>query len=165
VITKRGFLQNIFSLGSHEPKIGFVPKHIYQMQSDWYWNVRQKYGVPLDSRHLYTKTDWEFFAAAVAAPQVRAEILELVAKWVNETETDRPLTDLHDTEHNGGFPGPNFFARPVVGGHFAFLTLDKACGSLDLRPPPNLDVQAILINEIADAEGMKTPGTAHLRAL
>lgn len=164
-ITKQGPLQHIFSLGSHKPKTGFVPKHIYQMQSDWYWNVRQKYGVPLDSRHLYTKTDWEFFAAAVAAPQVRAEILQLVAKWVNETETDRPLTDLHDTEHNGGFPGPNFFARPVVGGHFAFLTLDKACGSLDLRPPPNLDVQAILINEMADVEGMKTSGAAHLRAL
>ena len=154
-ITKPGSLQHILSLGSHKSKTGFVPKHIYQMQSDWYWNVRQKYGVPLDSRHLYTKNDWEFFAAAVAAPQVRAEILELVAKWVNETETDRPLTDLHDTEHNGGFPGPNFFARPVVGGHFAFLALDKACGSPDLQPPPNLDVQAILINEIADVEGMK----------
>lgn len=111
--------------GDHE---GFVPKHIYQMQSDWYYSVRQKYGLPLDSRHLYTKTDWEFFAMAVAAPRVRGEILESVAKWLNETETDRPFTDLHKTEGNGGFPGPNFFARPVVGGHFAFLTLKEACG-------------------------------------
>lgn len=107
---------------------GFVPKHIYQMQSDWYYAVRQKYGLPLDSRHLYTKTDWEFFAMAVAAPRVRADILQSVAKWVNETSTDRPLTDLHDTEGTGGFPGPNFFARPVIGGHFAFLTLERACG-------------------------------------
>jgi Domain of unknown function (DUF1793)/Domain of unknown function (DUF4965)/Domain of unknown function (DUF5127) len=106
---------------------GFVPKHIYQMQSDWYYAVRQRYGLPLDSRHLYTKTDWEFFAMAVAAPKVRAEILESVAKWVNETITDRPFTDLHMTEGRGGFPGPNFFARPVVGGHFAFLTLKEAC--------------------------------------
>ena len=108
--------------------LGFVPRHIYQMQSDWYFAVRQSYGLPLDSRHLYTKTDWEFFAMAVAAPRVRATILQSVAKWVNETETDRPLTDLHDTEGRGGFPGPNFFARPVVGGHFAFLTLGRACG-------------------------------------
>lgn len=146
--TEQGGSQHILSLGSQESKTGFVPKHIYQMQSDWYWNVRQKYGVPLDSRHLYTKTDWEFFAAAVAAPQVRAKILELVAKWVNETETDRPLADLHDTEHNGGFPGPNFFARPVIGGHFAFLTLEKACGTVDLQPPPNLDVDVLLSNEV-----------------
>ncbi|KIW15237.1 hypothetical protein PV08_05282 [Exophiala spinifera] len=108
-------------------KDGFVPKHVYQLQSDWYWAVRQKYGLPLDSRHLYTKTDWEFFAMSVAAPKVRAGILQSVAKWVNETATDRPLTDLHMTEGRGGFPGPNFFARPVVGGHFAFLTLGQAC--------------------------------------
>jgi hypothetical protein len=107
---------------------GFVPKHIYSSQSRWYHFVRQKYGLPLDSRHLYTKNDWEFFAMAVASPATRSEILASVAKWVNETVTDRPLTDLHQTEGRGGFPGPNFFARPVVGGHFAFLALERACG-------------------------------------
>lgn len=109
-------------------KVGFVPRHIYQKQSLWYHNVRQKYGLPLDSRHLYTKTDWEFFAMAVTSKAVRSEILESVATWVNETVTDRPFTDLHQTEGDGGFPGPNFFARPVIGGHFAFLALERACG-------------------------------------
>ncbi|KAJ5577640.1 uncharacterized protein N7459_006604 [Penicillium hispanicum] len=107
---------------------GFVPRHIYQKQSVWYHQVRQKYGLPLDSRHLYTKTDWEFFSMAVTAKSVRAEILESVARWVNETVTDRPFTDLHNTEGDGGFPGPDFFARPVIGGHFAFLALERACG-------------------------------------
>lgn len=77
----------------HGKNKGFVPEHIYQLQSDWYYAVRQSYGLPLDSRHLYTKTDWEFFAMSVAAPKVRASILERVAKWVNETSTDRPLTE------------------------------------------------------------------------
>lgn len=107
--------------------VGFVPRSVYLRQSRWYHNVRQKYGLPLDSRHLYTKSDWEFFSMAVSSPQVRHEILQSVAKWVNETVTDRPLTDLYNTEGDGGFPGPNFFARPVVGGHFAFLALEKAC--------------------------------------
>jgi Domain of unknown function (DUF1793) len=98
------------------------------MQSDWYYAVRQNYGLPLDSRHLYTKTDWEFFAMAVTSQKTRSTILDSVAKWVNETVTDRPFTDLHKTEEHGGFPGPNFFARPVIGGHFAFLTLERACG-------------------------------------
>lgn len=113
-------------LKPHEP--GFVPRHVYKKQSIWYHYVRQKYGLPLDSRHLYTKTDWEFFAMAVASEEVRSEILESVARWVNETVTDRPFTDLHNTEGEGEFPGPNFFARPVVGGHFAFLALQRACG-------------------------------------
>jgi hypothetical protein len=82
----------------------------------------------LDSRHLYTKSDWEFFAAAVTSRSVREDIVEAVARWVNETATDRPLTDLYDTEGDGGFPGIAFKARPVVGGHFSFLALERACG-------------------------------------
>lgn len=107
----------------------FIPDHIYQTQSEWYMTAMQKYGLPLDSRHLYTKSDWEFQAAAVASPKTRKEILERVATWLNETASDRPFTDLYKTEGDGGFPGPNFFARPVVGSHFAFLTLERACKS------------------------------------
>jgi hypothetical protein len=147
----------------HKEEIGFVPKHIYKLQSDWYYNVRQKYGLPLDSRHLYTKTDWEFFAMAVSARSVREPILESVARWVNETVTDRPLTDLHMTEGRGEFPGPNFFARPVIGGHFAFLALERACGGkavdglkfLDERESsiPLLDVPELLRIDALDGLG------------
>ncbi|KAL8951049.1 MAG: hypothetical protein Q9222_002942 [Ikaeria aurantiellina] len=113
----------------HSPeKTGFVPQNIYKIQSSWYDAVRQTYGLPLDSRHLYTKSDWEFFAAAVTSKPVRSGILQSVAKWVNETSTDRPFTDLYETEGTGGWPGAHFMARPVTGGHFAFLTLEKACG-------------------------------------
>ncbi|KAL2258579.1 hypothetical protein VTK26DRAFT_8068 [Humicola hyalothermophila] len=106
----------------------FVPDRIYRMQSDWYHAVLQKYGLPLDSRHLYTKSDWQFFAAAVAGKRTRMEMITAVARWVNETSTDRPLTDLYETEGDGGYPGIWFKARPVVGGHFALLALEKACG-------------------------------------
>lgn len=37
------------------------------------------------------------------------------------------MTDLYETEGEGTFAGSSFFARPVVGGHFSFLALDKAC--------------------------------------
>lgn len=120
----------------------FIPDRIYKMQSDWYTAVMQKYGLPLDNRHLYTKTDWEFEAAAVASRKTRSDILNAVSKWLNETDTDRPFTDLHDTEGTGGFPGPNFFARPVVGGHFAFLTLERACGGAAMDGLAFLDVDA-----------------------
>jgi len=112
---------------THEPK-DFIPDHIYTNQSQFYSTALQKYGLPLDSRHLYAKSDWEFYAAAVASESVRSEILDRVARWLNETSTDRPMTDLYNTEGDGGFPNPYFFARPVVGGHFAFLALERACG-------------------------------------
>ncbi|MCJ1377903.1 hypothetical protein MMC17_000999 [Xylographa soralifera] len=127
----------------HGKKPGFVPQHIYKMQSDWYHN-----------------SDWEFFAAAVTGEEVRGEILESVAKWVNETTTDRPFADLHKTEEDGGFPGPNFFARPVVGGHFAFLALEKACGGMAMKgltflnepPVDRSDSRSFLITQIPAEE-------------
>ncbi|KAI0115460.1 hypothetical protein GGR51DRAFT_546274 [Nemania sp. FL0031] len=145
--------------GKSKPKSKkFIPDHIYQMQSDWYHNVLQRYGLPLDSRHLYTKSDWEFFAAAVASKKVRTQILQNVAGWVNETATDRPFTDLYDTEGDGGFPGINFMARPVVGGHFAFLALERACQGkateglmfLDSTAPAEIDVRQVLATDAAE---------------
>ncbi|EOD52717.1 putative glutaminase a protein [Neofusicoccum parvum UCRNP2] len=111
----------------------FIPHHVYKIQSDWYAAVMQEYGLPLDSRHLYTKSDWEFEAAAVTSKKVRSDLLNRVATWLNETGTDRPFTDLYETE-SGEFPGPHFFARPVVGGHFAFLALERACGGTGMAP-------------------------------
>ncbi|KAL2152545.1 hypothetical protein VTH82DRAFT_5729 [Thermothelomyces myriococcoides] len=137
----------------------FVPDEVYQMQSDWYHAVLQKYGLPLDSRHLYTKSDWEFFAAAVTGEKTRTEILTAVARWVNETVVDRPLTDLYETEGNGNFPGHiRFMARPVVGGHFAFLALERACEGnatealrfLDRSPPAVIDVDKVLQAEMQE---------------
>lgn len=67
----------------------FIPDYVYKLASDWYHNVMQQYGLPLDSRHLYTKSDWEFFAAAVTSKSTRTEILTLVATWLNETSTGK----------------------------------------------------------------------------
>jgi hypothetical protein len=60
---------------------------------------------------------------------------------------------LYETEGEGGFPdGVYFMARPVVGGHFAFLALERACGGkavealrfLDEKPPAAVDVERVL---------------------
>lgn len=48
-----------------------------------------------------------------------------------------------------------FKARPVVGGHFAFLALERACGGkasealqfLDVEEPATLDVSALVEKE------------------
>ncbi|KAK4138756.1 DUF1793-domain-containing protein [Trichocladium antarcticum] len=144
--------------GGHGPEEPFVPDRVYRMQSDWYHAVLQKYGLPLDSRHLYTKSDWEFFAAAVTSRRTRTEILTSVARWVNETSTDGPFSDLYETEGDGGFPGIWFMARPVVGGHFAPLALERACGGkalealrfLDETPPVEVNVELAML---ADLDG------------
>ena len=72
---------------------------------------------------------------------------------------DRPFSDLYQTEGRGGFPGPNFFARPVVGGHFAFLALERACGgkAMDgLRFLDAEDVSATRASELEQASAFFT---------
>ncbi len=64
-----------------------------------------------------------------------------------------PFTDLYETEGRGGYPGGlTFKARPVIGGHFSFLALERACGGkaiealrfLDELEVADIDVQAAL---------------------
>ncbi|POS75857.1 glutaminase GtaA [Diaporthe helianthi] len=108
--------------------LGVVSDEVYAMQSDWYASQSQVYGVPLDSRHTYTKSDWELWAAATCTPETRGLIVNAVAYWINRTSTDLPFTDLYDTVGSGGYPSFDlrFRARPVVGGHFSLLALYRA---------------------------------------
>lgn len=48
-----GLLYNIWA--DLELGLNLVPKSVYDMQSAWYPTVAAKYGVPLDTRHAYTK--------------------------------------------------------------------------------------------------------------
>lgn len=41
--------------------------------------------------------DWELFAASVASTKTRDMFLKDLAKWIDQTPSNRPLTDLYDT--------------------------------------------------------------------
>ncbi|KAL1297628.1 hypothetical protein AAFC00_006185 [Neodothiora populina] len=116
-----GLLYNLYADALLQTNI--VPTEIYQMQSDFYPLVNLAYGVPLDTRHTYTKSDWEMFCAAVAGPETKEMLIGDVARFINETPSNRALTDLYDVRTADFGVGP-FVARPVVGGHFALLALD-----------------------------------------
>lgn len=51
----------------------------------------EKYGLPLDSRHMYTKSDWEMFIAAISKPPTRNLLIDRLALWINETSTGTTL--------------------------------------------------------------------------
>jgi hypothetical protein len=91
-----GLLYNLYA--DRELALNLVPQSVYDMQSNFYPTVMDTYGVPLDTRHEYTKNDWEIFAAAVASKQTQTMFFERIAKWINETPTNGPLTDWYDAE-------------------------------------------------------------------
>ncbi|KAF2633090.1 glutaminase GtaA [Macroventuria anomochaeta] len=103
-----------------------VPQSVYNIQSGFYPTVKENYGVPLDTRNrYYTKSDWELFCAAIASEKTRDMFINDLARWVNETPTSRPFTDLYQTSDGSFPPGLEFKARPAVGGLFSLLLLEQ----------------------------------------
>ncbi|KAL1842223.1 hypothetical protein VTJ49DRAFT_5835 [Mycothermus thermophilus] len=119
-----GILYNLYP--ARLLNLSFIPQDIYTMQSDFYLTIAGEYGIPLDTRHPWAKSDWQMFAAAVASNSTRDLLVSKLARWVGETASDRAFTDLYDV-NTGDFPegGPYFMARPVQGGVFALLALPK----------------------------------------
>ncbi|KAA8618543.1 glutaminase GtaA [Pyrenophora tritici-repentis] len=119
-----GLLYNLYNdalLSTH-----LVPDSVYTMQSTFYPTIKQQYGVPLDTRNpFYTKGDWEVFCAAVASSSTRDMLIGDLAKWVGETSSSEPFSDLYETNSGVQTPGIDFKARPVMGGMFALLVLPK----------------------------------------
>ncbi len=123
-ISTHGLLYNLYN--DKLLNLNLVPQEVYDIQSNFYPTVKQNYGVPLDTRNEYlTKGDWEIFCAAIASDDTKKMFIDSLAKWINETPTSGPFTDLYAT-NNGTYPAvATFKARPVVGGTFALLALNQ----------------------------------------
>ena len=77
------------------------------------------YGIPMDFRHLYVKTDWLSWGAVMGGDDASFRtVMDLIFKFANETSTRVPFTDLYDTT-TGEAASRGFIARPVMGGLFA----------------------------------------------
>ncbi|KAL8947185.1 MAG: hypothetical protein Q9222_006510, partial [Ikaeria aurantiellina] len=84
--------------------LDIIPQSLFDMQSAFYPSVSQLYGIPLDNRHSYTKSDESLWTAATCAPATRRLFVNGLARWVNETGTDRAFSDLFETIDRGSYP-------------------------------------------------------------
>ncbi|MDD4778025.1 MAG: DUF4965 domain-containing protein [Fermentimonas sp.] len=75
----------------------FDPK-IIEKEMALYETLQNEYGLPLDNRATYTKTDWIMWTATLTGDRNDFdELINPVYKYANETESRVPISDWHDT--------------------------------------------------------------------
>ena len=89
---------------------------IVKKEMAYYRTQQNEYGLPLDNRATYTKSDWIMWTATLTGDREDFDaLIDLVYKYADETSSRVPLSDWHDTVTAERM---NFKARSVVGGYF-----------------------------------------------
>ncbi|MCF0197313.1 MAG: DUF4965 domain-containing protein, partial [Bacteroidaceae bacterium] len=102
---------------------GIFSQEVYDKEIKYYLKKQNKYGLPLDSRKDYTKTDWIMWTAGMSPDKATFnKFVAPIYKYINETPSRVPISDWSDTK-DGKMVG--FKARSVIGGYWMKVFVDK----------------------------------------
>ena len=104
--------------------LGIFPEEVARKELAYYPSVSNVYGLPLDNRMTYTKTDWILWTATLSDdPEVFRSLVAPVHKFMDETVDRVPMSDwvFTDKPNRRGFK-----ARSVVGGYFIKMLAESS---------------------------------------
>lgn len=103
--------------------LNVFPKDVVEKEIAYYQTVQNKYGLPLDNRETYTKSDWILWTATMAPDKETFQVfIDPLYNFYNETVDRVPMSDwvYTDNDHRRGFK-----TRAVVGGYFIKMLDEK----------------------------------------
>lgn len=100
--------------------------NVIEKEINYYLNKQNSFGLPLDSRKEYTKSDWVMWTAAMTDDmETFQKFSDYIYKYINETTSRVPISDWHHTD-SGEWVG--FRARSVIGGYWMQVLMNKSLG-------------------------------------
>ena len=103
--------------------LNLFPDDVANKEVAYYLSKQNKYGLPLDCRKTYTKSDWIMWVACLADDmETFSKFVNPVYDFINETPTRWPIGDWHETTDGTAI---NFRARSVIGGYWMKVLFDK----------------------------------------
>jgi len=100
--------------------LGLLPEDFCSTETASYIPRMNRYGLPLDSRADYTKSDWILWCAAMADQEVFLKLIAPVADYLRESETRVAFSDWYFTS-TGKYRA--FIGRSVQGGVYMPLLM------------------------------------------
>ena len=96
---------------------------VLEREIAYYLTKQNVYGLPLDCRRDYTKSDWIMWTAAMSTDTPTfLRFVSPLYKYINETPSRVAISDWHDTK-TARYQA--FIARSVIGGYWMKVLMDK----------------------------------------